>query len=103
MEEWFAKKIVLNDHKIYNFFWDNTENYAIITHVRTNHYLRYEFLDNNQNPQEDAPFIEFRIQLSELTNTIFLRITDYSEMTNEKELKNLWDMLIASLRDCVGI
>ncbi len=103
LEEWFAQKVMLDDDKIYNFFWENTEHFAHITHLRTNHYIKYEFLDNDKNPQEDTAYIEFRIQQSEFTNTSFLKITDYSDMTSEKELKTLWDSLLAELCDCVGI
>ncbi len=103
LEEWFAQKVILEDNKIYNFFWDNAEHFATVTHIRTNHHIKYEFLDNNRKEQENPPYIEFRIQLSELTNTSFLRVIDYSEMTNEKELKELWESLVAELCDCVGL
>ena len=64
LEEWFAKKVIMEDNKTYNFFWDNAEHFAIVTHIRTNHYIKYEFLDNQKKEQDNPPYIEFRIQLS---------------------------------------
>lgn len=103
LEEWFAQKVSINEDKIYNFFWDNVEHFAQITQLRTNHHVKYEFLDDQKQPQPSPPYIEFRLQQSELTNTTFLKITDYSDMSNEKELKKLWDSLVAELCDCVGL
>jgi hypothetical protein len=37
-----------------------------------------------------------------MTQSSFLKITDYSEVENEDDLRELWSQLVGSLREAVG-
>jgi hypothetical protein len=104
MQEWFADKVTVDGEKIINFIWDNTDHYAKITHLQANKYVKYEFFgENKRELEEDCAYLEFRLMQSEITQATFLRVTDYSEMTNEKDLEDLWNGLISALKDVAGL
>ena len=50
----------------------------------------------------DNNYIEFKIDVSDLTGSTYLRVTDYSTNTDSDELTDLWDGLIDSLKEIVG-
>ena len=102
LAEWFADKVSLDNDKVFNFIWDKSDHFARMVVNRQNKCVKYEFLDNDKKELTDAPYIEFKIQQSELTNGTFLKITDYSDMTNPKDLTALWHGLIGQLRDVMG-
>jgi len=102
LAEWFADKVTLDNEKTFNFVWDHTDHFARMVVNRQNKCVKYEFLDNEKQDLTDPSYIEFKIQQSELTNETFLRITDYSEMTEPKDLIALWHGLIGQLRGVMG-
>ncbi len=102
LAEWFADKVTQDNDKVLNFIWDNSDHYARIAVSRQNKCVKYEFLNAEKQEMPDPAYIEFKIQQSELTNGTFLKITDYSDMTNPKDLKALWHELIRQLLDVMG-
>ena len=40
--------------------------------------------------------------MDELTQTTFLKVTDYSDFDDLEELKDLWDGLVEKLKEVVG-
>jgi uncharacterized protein YndB with AHSA1/START domain len=102
LAEWFADKVALSPDKVFNFIWDNTDHFAKLVATRQNKQIKYEFLDKNLKSVADPNFIEFKLQQSELTNTTFLKITDYSDMTSPDDLDALWKGLINQLKEVLG-
>jgi hypothetical protein len=37
-----------------------------------------------------------------MTQSSFLKITDFSDLENEEDLRELWSQLVGSLREAVG-
>lgn len=109
LEEWFADRVeVLND-KFLNIHWNNEQHMAKIVSQRYNAMIRYEFvekIDTNKaktkGKKKDNNFLELKLNYSELTDTTYLVITDYSEMNDEEVLEDLWDGLIETLREKLG-
>lgn len=109
LEEWFADRVeVLND-KFLNIHWNNEQHMAKIVSQRYNAMIRYEFvekIDTNKpktkGKKRDNNFLELKLNYSELTDTTYLVITDYSEMNDEEVLEDLWDGLIETLREKLG-
>ena len=66
--------------------------------------MRFEFEPETGTPSE-AGYIEFKLDTGEVTQLVFLKVTDHnsanSSETNE-ELEEIWDGLIAVLREKVG-
>lgn len=102
LEEWFAAKVSMDNQKLFHFVWDNEDHYAKISAMRKDKYIKFEFLPENEEKRKDLAFFEFKVQESELTNTTFLKVTDYSEMDDEEELYELWQGLILDLRQVLG-
>lgn len=101
LEQWFATKVTeLPDH-IFNFEWDNADHLAKTAVVRTNKYIKFDFLQDDQDASAHN-YIEFRLESSELTNSSFLKVTDYSEINDAEDLQSLWQGLVAQLREIVG-
>jgi uncharacterized protein YndB with AHSA1/START domain len=103
LAEWFAEKVkVMNDNKTYDIVWDGVGHPARIVAQRTNAYVKYQFLPETPEDEEDPSYLEFKLNHNEMTDTTFLKIIDYSEITNENDLRELWNNLIATLRERIG-
>ena len=109
LEEWFADRVeVLND-KFLNIHWNNELHTAKIVSQRNNSMIRYQFVESveeekskTRNKKKDANFLELKLNYSELTDTTYLVIIDYSEMNDEEVLQELWDGLVETLREKLG-
>jgi len=90
----------IDEDKIFHFVWDGEEHKAKMVAHRTNHYVKFEFFDDLVN--EESAFVEMRIEENELTQSVFIRITDFSDMEDGEEVQELWDNLIHELKEIVG-
>lgn len=102
LSEWFANDVRVDRNKIFNFIWDEENHFAKMVIARTNKQVRFEFLGANKERTDDPEYVEFRLLESELTNSTFLKVTDYSEIDSEKDLEDLWQGLIINLREIIG-
>jgi uncharacterized protein YndB with AHSA1/START domain len=101
LEQWFAEKVtVLPDHR-YDFQWDGDSHIARQTSLRINKAVRFDF-ENTSDDNQDNNFLELKLEVSELTQTTFLRVIDYSANRDQDELNGLWDGFLESLREIVG-
>lgn len=102
LSEWFADDVTISPEKVYTFLWDNEEHKAIMSAHRTNHFSRFEFLPENDDDKNDPSYFELRLEVNELTQTTFIKVTDYSDFDDLDELNDLWTSLIDALRKVVG-
>ncbi|GAB4018055.1 ATPase [Spirosoma sp. KCTC 42546] len=102
LSQWFASKVNTMPEQRFDFQWDNESHIARQVSMRQNKGVRFEFLDTDENNASDNNYVDFRVDQSELTQSTFLRITDYSSTTDEEELKDLWDGLMDKLKEIVG-
>jgi len=103
LAEWFADDVTINNEdKTFTFFWDNEEHRARQAAHRTNHFVRFEFLPETEEDEKDPSYFELRLEFNELTQSVFLKVIDYSDFDDLKELSDLWSGLIDSLRKTVG-
>ena len=101
LSQWFAHKVNVRPDQQYDFFWDNESHLARQVSIRQNKSVRFEFLNGNGTSDEHN-YIDFRVDVSELTQSTFLRVIDYSSNTDADELKSLWNSLIEKLKEIVG-
>ncbi|WP_234733864.1 START-like domain-containing protein [Tellurirhabdus bombi] len=100
LSQWFATKVnVMPDH-VYDFYWDGESHPARQVSLRQNKSVRFEFLNGTE--RSDNNYIDFRVDVSELTQSTFLRVTDYSSNADIDELKSLWNGLMDKLKEIVG-
>ncbi len=99
LSQWFADDVnINNEDKVYTFLWDGDEIRTKLTLSRSNHRVRFDVLDEED---DDPNFFEFIIDMNELTQSVYVRITDYSDMDAE-EASELWESLIFDLKEIVG-
>ncbi|MEM6736162.1 MAG: START-like domain-containing protein [Bacteroidota bacterium] len=99
LAQWFADDVnINNEDKLYTFIWDGDETQAKLTSNRTNHHVRFDVVDEDD---DDPNFFEFNIDVNELTQSVYVRITDYSDMDDE-EANELWESMIHDLKEIVG-
>lgn len=103
LAEWFADDVRINNlSKVYTFLWDHEEHNARQVAHRTNHFVRFEFLPENGEDGKDPSYFELRLEFNELTQSVFLKVEDYSDFDDVRELQDLWNSLVDNLRKTVG-
>jgi uncharacterized protein YndB with AHSA1/START domain len=100
LSQWFAAKVNVLPDQVYDFYWDGESHPARQVSLRQNKSVRFEFLNGTE--RSDNNYIDFRVDVSELTQSTFLRVTDYSSNTDIDELKSLWNGLMDKLKEIVG-
>lgn len=102
LSEWFADDVRINPEKIHTFFWGTDQKKAILESFRINHYVRFQFTDENGKPKQDPDYLELRLETDDLTQLTYLKITDYSDFGDDEELEEFWDDQIGKLKSIVG-
>jgi hypothetical protein len=103
LSEWFADDVTINNNdKSFTFFWDSEAHRAKLVAFRTNHFARFEFLPESKEDEQDPSYFELRLDFNELTQSTYLKVLDYSDFDDHRELHSLWDSLIELLRKIVG-
>lgn len=101
LQQWFAEKVTAMPDNRFNFQWDGESHIARQTAHRLNKAVRFEFEDHEETA-EDINYVEMKLEVSELTQSTYLRIVDYSETMDVEELSSLWGGLMDSLKEIVG-
>ncbi len=97
LSEWFADDVNIR-HDIYTFFWDGSEQKALLLGLKEEKYIRLQWIDGPDNV-----YFEFRIEYDELTREVSLIITDFAENEGEKQTsKLLWDNQVNKLLHVLG-
>ena len=102
LSQWMADDVMLDEDKNFNFIWENEDHKAKMVSHRLNHYVKFEFLPTSEEDEADPSYFELRLEKSELTDSVFIRITDYSDMDDLEELRDLWHGLVDQLKETVG-
>jgi len=103
LSQWIADDVTVNEDNVYNFIWDREDHKAKMVSHRTNNFVKFEYLtDSDERDEEDPAYFELKIDVNELTQTVFLRITDYTEFDDEEEWFDLWDGMIHTLKETIG-
>ena len=98
LAEWFADDVIVKN-KIYTFFWEGSEQEAKLLKLKTDHFIRFKWEDNDT--KED--YFEFLIQIDDMTSDVSLIITDFAEdEQDQEEQTNLWRNQISLLKMAIG-
>jgi len=100
LAEWFADNVnIKND--VLTFYWDGSEEDAIVLKKKKHEFIRYQWLDDEG---EEERYFEFHIQVHNMTKDISLIVTDFAEDEQEKDDGiQLWDKQIDNLKNAIGI
>ncbi len=96
LSSWFADKVNVNDNK-YTFFWSKTGEEAELIYSKPETCVRYKWVN------EEDTYFEFKIDKIELTGSIVLEITDFTEPSEQTDVINLWNTQIEELKRTLGI
>lgn len=102
LSQWFAEDVMLDEDKNFNFIWEDEDHKATMISHRVNQYVKFEFLPINSEDEADKAYFEIRLEKSELTEAVFIKVTDHSDMDDMDELQDLWQGLIDHLKETVG-
>jgi len=104
LEQWFAEKVTILPDGRFNFQWDGESHPAERTSHRLNKSVRFEFIEDGKSNDEanERNYVEMKLEVSDLTQSTYLRVVDYSQNMDEDELSALWGGLIDSLKEIVG-
>lgn len=99
LSEWFADNVnIKND--VLTFFWEGSEEEAIVLKKKNNEFIQYQWLDD----KGEERYFEFFIQIDDMTKDISLIVTDFAEDEDEKEEGILlWQKQIENLKNAIGI
>ena len=99
LSEWFADNVNSRTEK-YTFFWDDSEEEALLLSKKTNEFVRFRWL-NGDDDQDDYHF-EMRIVVDEITKDVSILVTDFADEDEVEESKMLWESQIGDLKKVLG-
>jgi len=99
LSEWFADDVTVEGN-LFTFHWSKTEYKAILTAVKENKLVRFEWDDNGED--KETNFFEFRIIVHDITGDLALLITDFAEPDEKEDAIYLWDTQINDLKRVLG-
>lgn len=102
LSDWFADDVSLDGDKNYIFLWDGKTHKAKKITQKPNQYVKYEFFGKATDDKKELPYIEFKLDVNDMTQTSFLRIIDYTDFEDPKDMQELWNNLITKLKETVG-
>jgi uncharacterized protein YndB with AHSA1/START domain len=97
LAEWFADDVRQEDDT-FIFVWNNTEQEATIVNKKPNSYIRFHWLDD----EDEETYFEFKISVDELTRDVALEITDFAEPEDKEDAIELWNSQIEELKLLIG-
>ncbi|NJB70186.1 uncharacterized protein YndB with AHSA1/START domain [Saonia flava] len=96
LSEWFADN-VNSRGELFSFIWDGSEEEAKLLKRKTDEFVRFTWVDN-----EDDSFFEMKIIVDEITKDVSLFISDFAEEDELDEAKMLWTNQISDLKHVLG-
>ncbi len=99
LSEWFADNVNARTEK-YSFFWDDSEEEALLLRKKANEFVRFRWL-NGDDDQDDCYF-EMRIVVDEITKDVSVVVTDFADEDEVDEIKMLWESQIGDLKQVLG-
>tara|TARA_Y100001936_G_C15934425_1_gene591232 strand:- start:543 stop:938 length:396 start_codon:yes stop_codon:yes gene_type:complete len=100
--QWFADDVNINNiDKTLIFLVDGEERIAVIDSIKNNRYVRFRFLNEEEKPKENDT-LEFRLEINELTQEVFVRVEEFTESDDLDESYQIWDNLLAQLKEIIG-
>lgn len=102
LSQWMADDVTINEDKVFDFIWEEESHKARMVAHRLNSYVRFEFFPDSDEDEDDPAYIELRLEMNELTQSVFLLVTDYSDINDSEESLDLWTSLVDTLKEIVG-
>jgi uncharacterized protein YndB with AHSA1/START domain len=102
LSEWFADNVDIDPEKVFTFKIDSEERKAVMTSFRLYHFVKFDYLPESEEDENDRSYFELRLETDDLVNSTYIKISDYSDFDDFEELQDVWEGLIANLKKIVG-
>ena len=100
--QWFADDVNINNiDKTLIFILDGDERIAGIDSIKNNRYVKFRFLNEDEKPKENDT-LEFRLEINELTQSVFVRVEEYTDTDDLEESYQIWENLLSQLKEIIG-
>ena len=101
--QWFADDVNINNiDKTLIFILDGDERIAVIDSIKNNRYVKFRFLNEDEKPKENDT-LEFRLEINELTQSVFVRVEEYTDTDDLEESYQIWENLLSQLLSLIHI
>ena len=97
LSEWFADDVNIKNDR-YTFFWDGSEETAILKNVRKSESVKFQWEDD----EDEDYFFEMTIRIDDLTKDVALLVTDFADEGEEDEIQLMWDNNVDNLKKAIG-
>lgn len=102
LQEWFADAVRIDEDKNFIFNFDQEDHFAKQITLKANLHIRWDFFDPKNPNNRKESFIEFKLDETELTHSLFLKVIDQSDFYTVDELEGIWEGLISKLKQIIG-
>ena len=100
--QWFADDVNINNiDKTLIFILDGDERIAVIDSIKNNRYVKFRFLNDDEKPKENDT-LEFRLEINELTQSVFVLVEEYTDTDDLEESYQIWENLLSQLKEIIG-
>ena len=100
--QWFADDVNINNiDKTIIIILDGDERIAVIDSIKNNRYVKFRFLNEDEKPKENDT-LEFRLEINELTQSVFVRVEEYTDTDDLEESYQIWENLLSQLKEIIG-
>ncbi|MCF8429935.1 MAG: SRPBCC domain-containing protein [Bacteroidia bacterium] len=96
LSQWFCVDVDIRNN-LFKFKWEGEELSADLIKKVNNKSMKFKWTNS-----EKDEYLEFDINVDELTDDVALIITDYAEESEEKYTYQLWESQIHDLKSCIG-
>jgi hypothetical protein len=55
-----------------------------------------------EEDEDDRSYIEVKLDVNDLTQSVFIKITDYSALDDMEEQYDVWENTVLSLKEIIG-
>jgi len=100
LAQWFADDVNINEDKEYNFIYDGADHKARLASHRQNQFVKFEFYEEGDD--DESAFVELHLEENEITQSVYVKVVDYSDYEDDQEQYELWEDLVGSLKEIVG-
>ncbi len=98
LSEWFSDDVNIHKDGTFTFFWDGSEEQAMLLQKKAGELMRFQWLDD----EDTDCYFEFKIQIDPLTKEVALLVTDFAEEDEKDEAVLLWNNQVSSLKQALG-
>ena len=96
LSEWFAEKVE-NIDGVFHFYWEETEQKAIIDCKKDNEFIRFKWIEGDFNN-----YFEFKIDAESVFSENTLVVTDFALPEDLQDSKMVWDAAVKKMLRIIG-